>query len=349
MNRYKILIVSESSPHLKNFIELIENPDFCLKVISSSGTYLKAGLDTELVNFSFFKAGNYFRTIGTIKKAIREFKPDLLYVHQANSVGFYAAFANRGYRIPNILTAWGSDILVMPKRNFVLKRISRFILRQADVLTSDSVYVAEEMKRLLSPVKKDIYIYNFGVDLLDLPRVKEKIIYSNRNHNPIYRIDKVIRAFHKFVSKPENSEWKLLVAGAGSETGKLKELVASLEIGLSVEFTGFISQEENFRNYARASYFVSIPESDATAISLLEAMYFECVPVLVDLPANREWVRHGENGIIISDVDSDFLEEIYRHDVSSRLPENRKLIEEKASKEVCSRNFTNLIRKVIEA
>lgn len=346
--RYKILVVSESSPHLRNFIDLIGDGTFELKIISSSAEYLEAGQDVTLVDFSFFKAGNYLKTIGTIRKTIREFRPDLIYIHQAGSVAFFVVLANRTFRIRTILTAWGSDVLVMPKRNALLRRISQFVLRSADALTSDSVYMAEEMKRLMVPVQKEIYIYNFGVQLQDLPRKKEKVIYSNRNHNPIYRIDKVIEAFGKFISKEHNAGWKLVLAGQGSETARLHELVAALGITGDVEFIGFVGREENFRNYARASYFVSVPESDATAISLLEAMYFECIPVLVDLPANREWVTHGKNGIIVSDINGDFLEEIHRYDISSELAANRRLIEEKASKEVCSRNFRQLIKNIIE-
>jgi glycosyltransferase involved in cell wall biosynthesis len=43
--------------------------------------------------------------------------------------------------------------------------------------------------------------------------------------------------------------------------------------------------------------------SDGTSVSLLEAMAAGCVPVLSDLPANREWVVDGLNGFLVSDLD----------------------------------------------
>ena len=40
----------------------------------------------------------------------------------------------------------------------------------------------------------------------------------------------------------------------------------------------------------KASVYVSAPASDATSAALLEAMAAGVVPVVNDLPANREWV-----------------------------------------------------------
>jgi glycosyltransferase involved in cell wall biosynthesis len=56
------------------------------------------------------------------------------------------------------------------------------------------------------------------------------------------------------------------------------------------------------RSYHRAAVFASVPESDGTSVSLLEAMAAGCVPVLSDLPANREWVTDGRNGFLVDDL-----------------------------------------------
>jgi glycosyltransferase involved in cell wall biosynthesis len=55
------------------------------------------------------------------------------------------------------------------------------------------------------------------------------------------------------------------------------------------------------RAYRRSAVFVSVPESDGTSVSLLEAMGAGCLPVLSNLPANREWVREGDNGLLVAD------------------------------------------------
>jgi L-malate glycosyltransferase len=53
--------------------------------------------------------------------------------------------------------------------------------------------------------------------------------------------------------------------------------------------------------YARARWFVSLPQSDSVSVSVLEAMAHGCIPILSDLPANRELVRDGDNGLIVHD------------------------------------------------
>ena len=72
-------------------------------------------------------------------------------------------------------------------------------------------------------------------------------------------------------------------------------------IGLTdkeIKFIGFITQNELEYWYKLAKIFVSIPLSDATSISLLEAMSFGCYPILSNIPANLELVINNINGKI---------------------------------------------------
>ena len=52
-------------------------------------------------------------------------------------------------------------------------------------------------------------------------------------------------------------------------------------------------------HYADAQWFLSLPESDSVSVSVLEALAHGCIPLLSDLPANRELVRDGDNGLIL--------------------------------------------------
>ena len=44
-----------------------------------------------------------------------------------------------------------------------------------------------------------------------------------------------------------------------------------------------------------------VPRSDSVSVSVLEAMGHGCIPLLSDLPANRELVRDGVNGLVVPD------------------------------------------------
>ena len=99
-------------------------------------------------------------------------------------------------------------------------------------------------------------------------------------------------------------------------------------------FIGWVDPTINSKMYAKSKIWVSIPESDATSISLLEAMSLGCVSVVIDLPANREWIEHQKNGIIVQDIETNFLEEALLLNMEEAALINEQIIREKGTKEV---------------
>ncbi len=275
------------------------------------------------------------------------FNPDIVHIHQLNSVAFFSFKALKRTQVPIVCTAWGSDVLILPQKNPFMRRMVQGSIRSATALTSDSVHMAERIKELAFPKEPDITICNFGVSepLYDLP--KENIIYSNRLHKPLYRIDKIIQAFAKFSSRVEGKDWKLVIGAVGSETERLKELVTNLGLDEQVTFVGWLEKEDNMKWYAKAKVWVSIPESDATAISLLEAMYNGCYPVIIDLPASHEWIKGAEQGRIVADVDSDFFAQIENVDFDKAAGLNVEIIEKEATYQVSETKFESLHRRLI--
>jgi glycosyltransferase involved in cell wall biosynthesis len=49
-----------------------------------------------------------------------------------------------------------------------------------------------------------------------------------------------------------------------------------------------------------ARWYFSLPQSDSVSVSVLEAMAHGCIPLLSDLPANREIVEDRRNGLIVA-------------------------------------------------
>ncbi len=345
--QYRILLIGSSSPHIANHLDRILSEEFLIRVITNNNDFIQSSSTIAIVNFSLAKFWNWLITPWKIRKAIRHFKPDVIHVHQANSVGFYSVLANSRTGIPLVLTAWGSDILINPTLSWFHRWMTRKVLKSAKICTSDSSYMADEMKALVPNEKLEITICNFGVPESSLPIQKEKIIYSNRSHNPLYRIDKVIRAFRRFLDMTSDKDWRLLLAGKGSMTAGLIELVQELNLQNKVEFIGFVDTATNAQNYAKSSFFISIPESDATAMSLLEAMYYKCTPILSDLPANREWVTHMENGFIVSNLDSNFIIDAMQVDIHKAGDMNREIILQKGTEKRSRELFREVLFKAM--
>ena len=343
----KILVIGTCSPHVANHILRIKDEDTRIEVISNGRTHFSGEEPIHLVDFSLAKCWNLFLTTRRIKKLIININPDVIHIHQANSVAFYSILANRTLHVPTILTAWGSDILLNPQKNILLKWIVRFTLRKTDFFTADSTHLAQEMRKLVPDKSLDITVCNFGIAPIKMEVTKKKLIYSNRNHNPLYRIDLVIEGFERFSNTELGKDWKLVVAGSGSETEKLKSMVHAKRMSEKITFVGFVNKEQNFKNYAEASLFVSIPMSDATSISLLEAMYYKCIPVLSHLPANEEWVKDSDNGILVKELSENYFKRALEIDLERVGEKNHAIILEQGTESVSRQKFKAVLFKAV--
>lgn len=252
----------------------------------------------EQVDFSL----RALRTASRIAALIDTLQPDMVHVHQANSVAWHARRALTGKRMPWVLTTWGSDVLLLPQQNTLMKRMVAANLAAASAVTSDSLHMAA-VCRQLAPVQR-MDVLNFGMDALPAqPDIAAKplSVLSCRLHKPLYRIDAIVRGWAQVEADARFAGWSLTVAASGSETDALLKLASALQLQ-RIHFTGFVTPDVLAGLYRDARVFVSVPQSDATSISLLEAMGHGCLPLLSNLPANLEWVLDGVNGAIVEDV-----------------------------------------------
>ncbi|MBQ4433920.1 MAG: glycosyltransferase family 4 protein [Bacteroidales bacterium] len=337
----KLLLLGNNSIHTYNFYQLIRDYFDEILVLTDKKEGACEGLPIQVIDYAATPL-KMFKAYRQTRRIIHEFQPDIIHGQQVNKALWFAVKAKG--RIPVVSTAWGSDILVMPRKNILYKKVVQYVLSNSDYLTSDSAYMAEEMQRL-ARCKHDIVIANFGIEPHKPTADKADIIYSNRLHEKLYRIEAVIRAFAPFNSKHKN--WRLVIGATGSETDHLKSLAKELGIEKQVDFVGWLDEPTNFLYYSQAKIWVSIPESDATSISLLEAMSMGCVPVVSDLPANREWISDGYNGLIVKDVDTNFFSEaIQKINAAEAAEHNRKIVAENATKEANRKKFIAIYDKI---
>ncbi|MGS0757336.1 glycosyltransferase, partial [Roseateles sp. GG27B] len=110
--------------------------------------------------------------------------------------------------------------------------------------------------------------------------------FANRGLEPIYRPERVITAFAAIAAQQPTA--RLVVANDGSLLPALQRQVLALGLTERVSFVGRLDARSQAGHYARARWYLSLPESDSVSVSVLEAMAHGCVPLLSDLPANRE-------------------------------------------------------------
>ena len=296
-----IIIVGANSVHTLRFIKGVLHFYTNVVFITNNSEGLTLGSNVLVCRLNFKLTS--LKTRYQIARIIKQYNNPIIHIHQANSYAFHTLKGVQlaATKCTTILTTWGSDILVLPHKNIIYKRIVQFNLSNCDMVTSDSLYMSAQIMRLAHKVKQ-LHTINFGMEKFpasscDLTQ-KQDIILSNRLHKPLYNIDKIIRAFAKLRSNPKYTQYKLVIAATGTETENLKHLVNRLKLNDWVEFVGMVSYQKLQHLYQIAKIIISIPDSDATSMSLLESMAFGCYPILSNIPANLEWIIDGINGTI---------------------------------------------------
>jgi glycosyltransferase involved in cell wall biosynthesis len=301
--------------------------------------------------------------VGKVKKLIKEIKPDIINAHYVTSYGTLASLLDFH---PLVITAWGSDILITPKKFLPSKWSVKYALSKADLITCDAQHLKEAMIKLGIPASK-IQIINFGVDIFKFSpgskneNLKEKlgignskIVISLRNLDPIYSVDTLIRAVPLVLKEIE--EVKFIIIGKGPQENQLKLLTKELGVEDKVKFLGWVPNDQLPEYLRLADIYVSTSLSDGgIAASTAEAMACGLPVVITDTGENRKWIEDGENGFIIPVKNPHILAEkiIYllkNESIRKEFGEkSRKIIEERNNyyKEMAKMEeiYFNLIKK----
>ena len=271
-------------------------------------------------------------------KAIESVEPDVIHAHYVVEHGFYAALAGRR---PLVVTAWGSDVLVAPRRSPLTQAIARCALRRADLVTSSNEYMGQRLVKLGAPPGR-VALVVLGADAFFLEAPETSINLRPAAETPptvisvrsldsrLYNVDVILRAMALVRRRVPNV--RLLVAGEGRLRAGLERLARRLRLEGAAAFLGYLEREALRDALASSQVYVSVPRSDGTAVSTLEAMAVGCFPIVSDLPTQEELVQDGENGFRVPVDDGRALAEriveaLERPDLRRRaLEPNRDLV-----------------------
>ncbi len=342
MSERKLLVVGSSGIHTFNTIDLIKDYFSDIFLITDKEYDGFKVIEHKIFDFSFSNPVNILLLPHKINRAIRDFKPDFIVIIQVDTAAFSTVIANRK-KIPTLVIALGSDVLTIPMKGYFYKQMAKFVLKRGKYFNTGARYAVDKMNEL-SGKNLDVLIANSGFEPGCKPIEKQNIIYSNRLHQPLYRIPQIIEAFARFIGNKEREDWRLVIGATGDEDN-LRKKAKELGIEDKVEFIGWVEKDENNYYYSISKIWISIPESDCTPISLMEAMAAGCIPIMSDLDANKEWVEEGKNGIIVSDYNSNYIERALSLDYDYLLDYNLKLMEKEGTKEANRKKFYSIFDK----
>lgn len=338
----KILIVGSKSIHVSSFIENLFLKGQSISLLSEENCFYPNIESEKNISFRSWNPFTIIRNYLKLKKYLGELNPSLIHIHQLNRLAYFVSRAANKLNLQVISTAWGSDVLLIPAKNSFFRYITKQIINRSSIVTADSMSMIDCMK-LLNNTSSKYELLQYGIEMITSVK-KENIIFSNRLHKELYRIDKVIDYFNDFSKL--NPSWKLIIAGEGDQTDILKNKIKDYNLQEKVEFVGWLLPLDNKQFYAKSKIYISIPVSDGTAVSVLEALSAGCLPILSDIAVSYEWIVNNENGIIEDGITNPIAATLLLDDKVAT-QKNRLLVQTKASRTACTERFIELYTEAI--
>ncbi|MEW6234587.1 MAG: glycosyltransferase family 4 protein [Candidatus Omnitrophota bacterium] len=280
-----------------------------------------------------------------VRKAVRQWRPDILHAHNVTGYGYWGALS--GFS-PLVLSAWGSDLILFPQRNPLIRLAVRKSLERAVWIAADAEMLCEKAQELAEkPIDARLLQWGVELPLFDAPVAPELrrrfrgdasfVFLSARRLRPLYNIDIILKAFARAL--PQLPGARLVIVGDDEMSAALRELAKQLNVSDSVYFAGWISREELTAALLSADAFLSVPRSDSTALSLLEAFAARLPVIVSDLTSNREWIKPNENGLLVEPGNEPALSQAMNELASNREKAmqwgylNRTIVEERGDRE----------------
>ncbi|MCD6019418.1 MAG: hypothetical protein K0S53_2539 [Bacteroidetes bacterium] len=243
----------------------------------------------------------YLKFVDALKKTISEFKPDVVHAHYATSYGLIGALT--GFH-PYVVSAWGTDVMKFPQKNFINKAVLKYNLRKADVICATSHTISEFLKPVTN---KLVEIIPFGVDVNEFRKKEVKnlfdkdvfVIGSIKPLEALYNTDVLIMAFGKLKLKYPERKIKLVIIGEGTQTEALKALTRKLKIESDVTFTGRIPYSEVSNYFNMLDVLVNISVYESFGVSVIEAMACEKSVVATNTGGLKEIIENSTFGSLV--------------------------------------------------
>jgi glycosyltransferase involved in cell wall biosynthesis len=238
---------------------------------------------------------------------VRSVQPDLVHALRIPFEGMLASVTPAA--IPLAVSIWGNDLTLHAGRSPWLAGLTRRTLRRADGLHADAgrdIRLAEKWG--FQPGKPSLVVPGAGgirteamQDLPDTDRIATLpaglLVVNPRGQRPGSLLQDVF--FQSIPLVLARVPQVHFICPALQDDAQARQWVDSLGIGNAVQLWPQVPQPELWALDRRSAVYVSPSIHDGTPNSLLEALACGCFPVVGDIESMREWIRDGENGLLV--------------------------------------------------
>ena len=239
-----------------------------------------------------------------LRAFIKEVQPDLVHALRVPYEGMLAASALQGLvsRPPLLVSIWGNDFTLHAPSSPLMGYYTRKTMKAARALHADcarDVRLARvwglgvDQPTLVSPG-------NGGIrsDVFYQPKdfVKEPVILNPRGFRAYVKNEAFFKSIPLVLEK--RSDARFVFSSMQGEPQAL-QWMKDLKIEDAVQLNPPLSHAQMGDVFRAVQVVVSPSVHDGTPNSLLEGMACGCFPVAGDLESIREWITHGQNGLLV--------------------------------------------------
>lgn len=243
-----------------------------------------------------------------IRKIIKAQQPDMVIAERTTSYGFLAALS--GVKPVAIAQQGRTDLWPEKSISLPLKKlIQNYAFKKADLIHAWGPVMTISMMEANVDMNK-VLVLPKGIDLEKFCNTNnanpEKICaIVTRSLLPEYRHDIILKSFA--ILNQKGIDFVLTIIGDGSQLSKLKDLAKDLGIENKVNFTGRIPNTDLPKLLQQSNIYISMPITEGVSASLFEAMATNCYPIVTDIEGNQSWIKHRENGQLVTVDDFEML------------------------------------------
>ncbi len=243
-------------------------------------------------------------TLVGMMRALRAFRPDVVYVHFLTINALYVLLLHYVLRFRLIVSARGNDIQGIPLRSRLQRWMLARLFARADAILFCSSYVQRDAAPYLKHASPRAFIGVVG-DGFDPDEFRESRSYAypapyilamgRLVHKKGF--DLLIRAFAQIVA--EFPRVHLLIAGDGEERVALERLIDELKMRERIVLLGFADRTTSLALFWGCEFFVLSSRLEPFGIVVAEAMAAGKAVLATKSGGVIELVQDGINGLLV--------------------------------------------------
>jgi glycosyltransferase involved in cell wall biosynthesis len=294
------VIANANSPHTTRWVTPLLNRGYQVYLVSYTTVQkpIEGMIYTDLTKITNIPVIRFIIWGIWLWKYVRKTDFALVNAQQIQAAGWLAAIT--GFH-PIIVSAWGSDLLLEPKKSFLRKLLVRYVLLKCDRLTVPSEELRQAASRLGVPAIKITTIpwglYTSPIQAITHQEVTEirhkfglneddQVVLSPRSIREIYNIEIVLEVLRNLAVQAPNL--RLVLLRFNVDDNYYTHILEMISVyGLESRVVWLPPRESSqdmIKLYQISDVVISIPSSEGFGATVYEAMAAGCPTLITDLP-----------------------------------------------------------------